>query len=292
MPLILSFDFIFYINQILFCGNLLSRFLFGLGVRHIGLENARLLVDAFGGFPALWNYLLQESGSRFILCQEHIFFTSYSCKLLFFVLLLYSCADKLKTAGVQFHMLPRQRVLKKKVNASEQSSHGNEEIVAAATPNAPNDILYMHECAGDLQAIPGVGPAAVQSLLAFAMHPRSLAQVQGLLSHISFTSQSTNSKRSGEVTGHLASGVAATTNFPTEAADGLESGDPPAPASNGAQGGALRPLAGRVVVFTGKLESGMTRANAEEQFVALGNLRCLCVQSNCLLTFLTINYKL
>lgn len=171
-------------------------------------------------------------------------------------------------------MLPRQRVLKKRAKASEQSSHDNNET--GVTAAVSNKILYMHECAGDLQAISGVGPAAVQALLAFAMHPRSLAQVQGLLSHISFTSQSTNSKRSGEVTGHLASGVAATPNLPTEAADGLESGDPLAPASNGAQGGALRPLAGRVVVFTGKLESGMTRANAEEQFVALGNKFNIC----------------
>lgn len=36
--------------------------MFGLGVRYIGVENARLAVAEFGGFPALWNYLQEESG--------------------------------------------------------------------------------------------------------------------------------------------------------------------------------------------------------------------------------------
>lgn len=36
--------------------------MFGLGVRYIGVENARLAVAEFGGFPALWKYLQEESG--------------------------------------------------------------------------------------------------------------------------------------------------------------------------------------------------------------------------------------
>jgi hypothetical protein len=31
-------------------------------VRHIGQENAKLITDAFGGFPALWGYLRGEAG--------------------------------------------------------------------------------------------------------------------------------------------------------------------------------------------------------------------------------------
>lgn len=43
--------------------HMISRFLFGLGVRHIGQENAKLLCDAFGGFPALWEYMRCEAGT-------------------------------------------------------------------------------------------------------------------------------------------------------------------------------------------------------------------------------------
>lgn len=180
-------------------------------MRHIGAENARLIVDAFGGFPPLWEYLREEAG-------------------------------KLKATGLQYNLLPRQKA----------SRAASKTATAAPTAVASSPCgLYLHECAAQLQGIDGLGPKAVEALLEFATHPRSVAQVQGLLEHVSFTSQnvgadnSANSEESGPLSQQSVS---------------IESSS---------RGEKSLPLQGRVAVFTGKLESG-SRAEAQSLFQALG----------------------
>ena len=187
--------------------------MFGLGVRHIGAENAQLIVNDFGGFPQLWEYLREE-------------------------------ADKLKAAGLQYNMLPRQRSTKAKTKAGDPVS---------TDPSVP--IMYVHECAARLQGIAGLGPKAVEALLEFASLPRSVAQVQGLLRHVSFTSQD--------------SAPASRKKAPNRASIEPSGSSGTQEATSTSRSAQSLPLQGRVAVFTGKLESG-SRAEAQELFQKMG----------------------
>ena len=231
------------------------RFLFGLGVRYIGVENARLTVAEFGGFPALWKYLLEESGTIINMllygAGKSLFNNSH----------FFSFSDKLKAVGLQYHMLPRQRAVRKtKKNLATDSALST--LDDSNTPTPPG--LFLHECAPRLQAIDGLGPKAVQSLLEFATHPLSIALVEGLLQHVQFISQQSSSV--GDISQQQSVQVLDKKDDEANSVDQLVSTQAkitmdPIPSTV---------LAGRVVVFTGKLESGMSRDAAEALFESFG----------------------
>ena len=231
------------------------RFLFGLGVRHIGVENARIAVAEFGGFPAVWTYLQEESGTII----NMLFYGAG--KTLFNNSLFFSFSDKLKAAGLQYHMLPRQRAVRKtkKNLITDNALSANDD---SNTPTPPG--LFLHECAPRLQAIDGLGPKAVQSLLEFAAHPRSIALVEGLLQHVQFISQQSSSV--GDISQQQSVQVLDKKDDQVTSTGGL------VPAHTNLTNDSVPSavLAGRVAVFTGKLESGMSRDEAQALFESFG----------------------
>jgi NAD-dependent DNA ligase len=132
-------------------------------------------------------------------------------------------------------------------------------------------VLYVQDCAARLQGINGVGPRAVQALLAFASEARSVGLVDGLLGHIQFTSQSQPTKAT-KIT--AAAPVDAASRAVADVPNKAQSRQLTTPLGPTGMHDQLvansTPLAGKVVVFTGKLESGMSRGEAEKQCRALG----------------------
>jgi NAD-dependent DNA ligase len=148
-------------------------------------------------------------------------------------------------------------------------------------------VLYVQDCAARLQGINGVGPRVVQALLAFASEARSVGLVDGLLGHIQFASQSQPTKITAAAPVDAASRAVA--DVPNRAqseqlSTALGPTEPHAqPVAN------PKPLAGKVVVFTGKLESGMSRGEAEQLCRTLGEFwQCAMCRSAMDQTYVSI----
>ncbi len=182
-------------------------------------------------------------------------------------------------------MLPRQRAVRKtKKNLTADHTMSTYEDLSTTTitttvPTTSPPGLFLHECAPRLQAIDGLGPKAIQSLLEYAALPRSVALVQGLLQYVSFASQQVphvqQVQQVQQVGGMpqqqnpqvLDSKVASM----NELISSIESAQPEV-ASKEAVSSTV--LTGRVAVFTGKLESGMSRDAAQALFESLGKYLC------------------
>lgn len=169
-------------------------------------------------------------------------------------------------------MLPRRkasRATKQSVSATAVQDASND------SSTVPADVLYVQDCAARLQAVAGMGPKAVEALLAFAASPVSAALVEGLLGQIQLTSQQGNAvtsvvggggyKPGGGALPTVAAPVVNTVNRQSASRD--ESAD-----MQGVLTGlsAPLPLADRMIVFTGTLVSGMSRAAAQALCEELG----------------------
>jgi DNA ligase (NAD+) len=178
---------------VLFC-SFACRLLFGLGIRHIGLESAKLLVSEFGGFRPLWEYLLAVSSA----------------------------------------------------SASTSASLSSDSPIGLPPAVGASSTMSVVRGADRLLNISGVGSVTAASLLLYARNPENVELVEGILSQM--------------VPSLDADRAALKISSPTNAKD----------EARGSSQTPLRPLQGRVVVFSGALQSGVSRSDAHKRCEALG----------------------
>ena len=223
------------------------------------------MVDAFGGFPACWRYIRAEARkyhSSTVLYSVVV--VLYIISVFRFILIplffVHTIIEKLKDSGLAFSELPKVRTVRKKKTSTSSALDGDSSTMEEVSPGSG--------CASRLLAINGVGPRAVEALLSYATAVETVELVEGLLQHVTFTSTDSSvmtgttavaQALSGEADSHTVSTTTSTSTSPE--CDPVERAIP-APAD--------LPLAGRVVVFTGKLESGMPRHDAEALCTLLG----------------------
>lgn len=163
--------------------------------------------------------------------------------------------EKLKDSGLAFSELPKVRTVRKKKTSTSSALDGDSSTIEEVSPGSG--------CASRLLAINGVGPRAVEALLSYATAVETVELVEGLLQHVTFTSTTDSSVMTGTTAVAQALTVSTTTSTRTSPeCDPAPAIKKPAPAD--------LPLAGRVVVFTGKLESGMPRHDAKALCTLLG----------------------
>ena len=229
------------------------------------------MVDAFGGFPACWRYIRAEARkyhSSTVLYSVVV--VLYIISVFRFILIrlffVHTIIEKLKDSGLAFSELPKVRTVRKKKTSTSSALDGDSSTIEEVSPGSG--------CASRLLAINGVGPRAVEALLSYATAVETVELVEGLLQHVSFTSTANSSVMTGttavaQTLSEEADSQTVSTTTSTRTSPECD----PAPAIKMPASVDL-PLAGRVVVFTGKLESGMPRHDAEALCTLLGE----CVQ--------------
>ncbi len=121
-----------------------------------------------------------------------------------------------------------------------------------------------------LSDIPGLGPVALDSMLAFARDDRNVQLVEGLLSHINGAQTSSRKGKAGTQTAKKksASEIETISDTTADASGETETTTTTTTAANKVEPASL-PLVGRSVVFTGTLSS-MSRKEAQELCERLG----------------------